>query len=187
MKYNKISIIGKSATGKTTLSEKIRELTGLPLFHVDDYIWQGKLDIFPEEEYLAKFSNLIKSDKWIIEGYIDDKMAERLHASDMVVYLDYSFYICFVRYIKRWWNHRNKIEHREDPQERFSVKFFIIVVVSAIFKSQRREINKILRKIEDDKVYRITSPKKLEEFVFLHFMSDSQEVKKHTEISFGVN
>ena len=98
-------------------------------------------------------------------------MANRFDAADLIIYLDYSWIICFKRFIERWMNHRNKVkvEQISDPAEKFSFRFFMIVVYKAIFKSQKREIESIISEVNSNKILRISSPKNYKKFINKQF------------------
>ena len=113
---NRISIIGISASGKSTFSRKLAEQTKLPLFHMDILFWKGNWEEVPEVIVLENHKKLIQQDRWIIEGFIDEKMADRLTRSDMVIFLDYSGWFCAWRVFLRWVKHR-KASRPELPDE----------------------------------------------------------------------
>lgn len=168
---NRIAVVGKSATGKSTLSQKLADITGLPLYHIDDFIWIGKLKLFPEVEYLAKHKEIVDKEKWIIDGYIEKNMKNRLEAANLVIYLDYSPLVCFIRFIKRWRIHRKtvRITSVVDPEEKFSFTFFFLVIYRALFKSQKREIESIISNMNQEKIVTIKTPRKLKEFITSSF------------------
>jgi adenylate kinase family enzyme len=68
---------------------------------------------------------LIRKDSWIIEGYIDGKMAARLTRSDVVVFLDYPGWLCAWWVLKRWFQYRksNRPELEERANERLELEF----------------------------------------------------------------
>jgi adenylate kinase family enzyme len=113
---NKIAVIGISGSGKSTFSRKLAEQTGLPLFHMDQLFWKGNWEEVPESEYLIAHHQLVQRDQWIIEGYIDSKMSERLKSADLVIFLDYPGWLCAWWVLKRWFNHR-KESRPELPKE----------------------------------------------------------------------
>jgi adenylate kinase family enzyme len=106
---NRTSIVGKSGSGKSTLSKIIENKTGLPLYHMDQLFWKGNWEPVPQEIYVAKHGGVIGNDKWIIEGYVDRSMADRLKRADLIIYLDYSGLFCFWRVLLRWLKHRKQV------------------------------------------------------------------------------
>jgi adenylate kinase family enzyme len=121
----KISVIGISGSGKSTFSRALAQQTQLPLFHMDQLFWEGNWQEVPEEEYLQKHKELIKQPQWIIEGYIDSKMANRLAESDLVIFLDYPGWLCAWRVVKRWLTHRkeSRPELPKDAKEKLKLEF----------------------------------------------------------------
>jgi adenylate kinase family enzyme len=121
----KISVIGISGSGKSTLSRELAKQTQLPLFYMDQLFWKGNWQEVPEEEYLKKHQELIKQKQWIIEGYIDAKMADRLAESDLVIFLDYPGWFCVWRVAKRWLTHRkeSRPELPKDAKEKLKLEF----------------------------------------------------------------
>jgi adenylate kinase family enzyme len=93
----KIAIFGNAGGGKSTLSRKLAQLTGLPLYTLD-------LIQFPNGRYLADMKDggkisdeayrkihgeLLNRESWIIEGYGSVASAwERCAAADTLVYVD---------------------------------------------------------------------------------------------------
>ncbi len=116
MNVHKVAIIGISGSGKTMLSRCLSERMKLPVFHMDTIFWKGKWQEVPESEYLKKHAELLQKDAWIIEGYIDVAMVDRLKKADLVIFLDYSGWLCAWRKIKRWVKHRRR-SRPELPKE----------------------------------------------------------------------
>lgn len=125
MQTKRISVIGISGSGKSTFSRRLANQARLPLFHMDQLFWKGYWQEVPESEYLVEHAKLISKDVWIIEGYIDGKMAERLNRSDTVIFLDYPGWLCAWRVIKRWIQYRksNRPEFEEGANERLELEF----------------------------------------------------------------
>lgn len=127
---NKIAVVGISSSGKSVFSRKLADKTGLPIFYMDQLFWKENWEAVPEQEYLKEHNLLIKKDKWIIEGYIDKNMADRLKFADLVIYLDYFGVRCAWQLIKRWLSYRNESrpELPKEAKEKFALKFFWLVL-----------------------------------------------------------
>jgi adenylate kinase family enzyme len=163
MKYNKISIIGISGSGKTTFSNVLSKIVKLPVFHVDRLFWRENGEPMSKADFTVKHSEIISQSEWIIEGYIEETMVERVAKSDFIIYLDYSRFVVLNRFIKRWIG--NKM--RDDlvlPEETF-IGFLIKVFVETIIMSERRKIERTLKTIDKSKVLRIKNPEELNKFV----------------------
>ena len=113
---NRIAIIGISASGKSIFARKLADKTGLPLIHMDQLFWRGHWEEVAETEYLQKHQEIIQQEKWIIEGYIEENMADRLKRADQIIYMDYPGWLCALRLVRRWFSHR-KSARPELPKE----------------------------------------------------------------------
>lgn len=102
MNYNKIAIVGPRGSGKTTISDQLSRELSLPVFHMDEIVWDENWNEYPKDEYISKHSDLISKSEWLIEGYINNMMLDRLEKADLVVYLNYSRLICSIRLLRRY-------------------------------------------------------------------------------------
>ena len=163
MNRNKIAIVGISGSGKSVFGRELAKKTGLPLFHMDQFFWKGKWEEVPEEEYLTSHQELLKNDRWIIEGFVDVKMDNRVKTADLVLYLDYSGILCAWRVFRRWLKYRkeSRPELPEEALERFSFKFLWRILT----RKERENIEDALRGVDKSHVTRFRSPKELERFM----------------------
>jgi adenylate kinase family enzyme len=161
--YKRIAIIGISAAGKSTLSFYLSKNTGLPVFHLDAFIWKGNWRSVPRDDYLLAHKAVIEKREWIIEGYIDREMADRLRKADLVLFLDYPGVLCFLRAIHRWWKHRNKSrpELPSDALDQFDLKLFLRILIRA----QRKEIEEVIHLSGPARVVRLRSKNDLDKFI----------------------
>lgn len=90
----KVMIIGCPGAGKSTFSRKLRDITGLPLYHLD-MIWHkpDKTNI-SREEFDSRLSEIIKKDRWIIDGNYNRTIEMRLKGCDTVFLLDFPLEVC---------------------------------------------------------------------------------------------
>lgn len=163
MKVKKIAVIGISASGKSTFSRELQKLTGLPLFHMDKLLWRRKWIEVPEKEYLAEQQNLLRKDEWIIEGYVNEKMSDRLRQAYLIIYLDYSGLHCGFNYLKRVFKHRHvaRPEMHEEALDHFDPDYFWTILA----KKERPGIEAALKDVDQSKAVRVTSPRALRKFV----------------------
>jgi hypothetical protein len=56
---------GSCFVGKTSLPARLR--LGLPVFDLDDYHWR-QTPLATDEEWVAKHSEMIRGDRWVISG-----------------------------------------------------------------------------------------------------------------------
>ena len=64
----KVIVIGCPGAGKSTFARKLRDATNLPLYYLD-MLWhkEDKTNI-SREEFDIKLNDILKKDKWIIDG-----------------------------------------------------------------------------------------------------------------------
>ncbi len=97
MSMKKVAVFGNAGGGKSTLSRRLADITGLPLYvldiiHFRDGIYRpdrkdgGKLS---EQEYLSIHREILSQDEWIIDGYGSlPTVWERMSAADTLIYID---------------------------------------------------------------------------------------------------
>lgn len=163
MMLNKIAIVGISGSGKSTLSRKLAEKTGLPLFHMDQLYWKGNWEAVPEEEYLKAHELLVQKDSWIIEGYIDAKMASRLKLANLVIYLDYPGWRCAWHLILRRlkYHKKNRPELPKEALERLKWSFFKMVFTGG----EHEDIEAAIKGVDKSRIARLYSPRETKKFI----------------------
>ncbi len=157
---NRIAVIGISGSGKSTLARKLAESTKLPVYHMDSLFWKENWNPVPEEEYLKTHQELIEKDKWIIEGYIDKKMADRIRRADFVIYLDYSGFRSLWQAMKRIAKHHghNRPELPAGCLDKFNHRFLWTIFT----RGERKDMEAALEGSDQSKLVRVHSPKELE-------------------------
>ncbi|MBQ5869236.1 MAG: AAA family ATPase, partial [Lachnospiraceae bacterium] len=91
---NKIIVIGCPGSGKSTFSKELHNRTGIPLFHLDMMFWNADKTTVEKSVFRKRLLNILKLDKWIIDGNYQSTMESRLRECDTVFFLDYSLETC---------------------------------------------------------------------------------------------
>ena len=148
---SKISIIGGSGTGKTTLSENLSRELKIPVYHIDGIHLLKNWEIRDKEERDNIILSLIKKDKWIIDGTYRSTLSRRLDKSDLIIFLDYSTFAQLKGILGRYIKIHGK-ERKEIPgcKEKMTFKFFMFVVKWR--KNKRPFIIDTLKSIDKEKV-----------------------------------
>jgi adenylate kinase family enzyme len=162
----RIAIIGSSGSGKSTLALQLHSILQLPVFHLDQYYWQPGWVAKPFEQFAHIHHQLCKQQFWIIEGIYTRTFAERIHAADAIIFLDFSRTLCIWRLLKRLYCYYNKPTPWSAVEclERFNVQFLRYVWnFNAHYKS---EILKLLSLYAGSKeIYIFTNQKQLKNFI----------------------
>lgn len=162
--YNRICIVGGSGTGKTTLSNALSKKYNIPVTHIDGIHhlknWQ-KRDKTERDKIIL---DIVKKDKWIIDGTYKDTLKERFESADLIIWLDYSTFAQLKGIIKRYLKNPGK-EKPEIPgcKERLTWEFFKYVF--NYNKSKRHCIPDNLKNINTDKILIFKKQKDLNQWL----------------------
>lgn len=162
----RVSIIGSGGAGKSTLARQLGEITGLPVIHLDQRFWRPGWTESPKDEWRSTVEDLARGDRWIIDGNFGGTMEIRLAAADTVVFLDFPRVLCTYRAIKRAIAFRNKTRPDMGPGciEKFDLEF--LRWIWQFPEKTAPRIEERLRRLRPDvRLYRLSSPKGVEEFL----------------------
>ena len=90
----RIMVIGSPGAGKSTFSRKLRDVTGLPLYYLDTIWHKQDRTYISKEEFDEKLMDIVKEDRWIIDGNYQRTLKKRLERCDTVFFLDYPLEVC---------------------------------------------------------------------------------------------
>ena len=90
----KVIVIGSPGAGKSTFARRLGALTGLPLHHLD-LLWHrpDRTTITPEA-FDAGLAELLRGERWIIDGNYSRTLEARLTACNTAFFLDYPLEVC---------------------------------------------------------------------------------------------
>ncbi len=90
----KVIVIGCSGAGKSTFARRLRGRTGLPLYYLDMLWHRPDRTTVSREEFDARLGEILKRDRWILDGNFQRTLETRLKVCDTVFLLDYSLEVC---------------------------------------------------------------------------------------------
>lgn len=90
----KIVVIGSPGAGKSTFARKLRDATALPLYYLDMLWHKPDGSNISREEFAAKLEEIMRKERWIIDGNYAHTLELRLRACDTVFLLDYPLELC---------------------------------------------------------------------------------------------
>ena len=148
---NRISIVGGSGTGKTTLSENMAKELNMPVYHLDGINYHKNWVSRDKQERDKMILEKINEEKWIIDGTYLTTVEKRLNKSDLIIYLDYSSFAQIRGVMGRFFKYHGK-EKAEIPgcNEQMNSRFFFCVLNWR--KNKRAELMGEVKKIDQSKV-----------------------------------
>lgn len=98
-----VVILGRGASGKSTLAARLGDITGIPVVRLDDLFWQPDLVALPREAWVEMQQRLAGEERWIMDGDLGryDAVRVRLRCADTVIFLDFSLVRCAWRAFRR--------------------------------------------------------------------------------------
>ncbi len=137
----RIAVIGSLGAGKSVFSQRLSELTGLRLYHLDHLFRAGQGDRTPgREEWLKVQREITSSDRWIIEGNYGATIDLRLGRADTVIYFDFSTGRSLCGYLRRlalsWIGIENRCDIIDGCNAGFNMKLLKYVLT---FNRKHRE------------------------------------------------
>ncbi|MFB7142182.1 DNA topology modulation protein [Gottfriedia sp. NPDC056225] len=162
----KIVIIGSGGSGKSTFARKLGDKLEIDVFHLDALLWRPNWEGVPKAEQIQIQNELVKNEKWIIDGNYGGTMEIRLNAADTIIFLNISRLVCIYRAFKRFIKYRNSTrpDMREGCQERFDFEFFKWIWEYP--KKKRLSILKSLQQLSEEKeIIILNSTKEVKQFL----------------------
>ncbi|GLX69050.1 DNA topology modulation protein [Paenibacillus glycanilyticus] len=105
---NRIAIIGSGGAGKSTLARKLGLQLHQEVSHLDALFWKPNWVAAPKSEQITVQTELVKQDRWIIDGNYGGTLDIRLNAADTIIFLDYPRILCLYRALKRVFQYRRR-------------------------------------------------------------------------------
>ncbi|MBM7601024.1 adenylate kinase family enzyme [Virgibacillus halotolerans] len=162
----KIILIGSGGSGKSTLARQLGNKLKLNVYHLDALFWKPNWVGVTKDEQRKVQYELVKKEKWIIDGNYGGTIDIRLNAADTIIFLDVNKTICVYRAFKRMLQYRNKT--RPDMgagcEERFDFGF--LKWIWNYPKTKRPETLKKLERLSKEKqIIILRTPKQIQKFL----------------------
>ena len=115
----KIIVLGCSGCGKSTFARKLHAKTGIPLYHLDNVWWNPDRTHVSRDEFDRRLDEILRGDKWIVDGDYSRTYEVRIRACDTVIFLDFGEDECMKGITERVGKPRDDIPWTEqalDPE-----------------------------------------------------------------------
>ena len=90
----KAIVIGSPGAGKSTFARKLRDATALPLYYLDMLWHKPDGSNISREQFARNLEEIMREERWIIDGNYAHTLEIRLKACDTVFLLDYPVELC---------------------------------------------------------------------------------------------
>ena len=90
----KVIVIGCPGSGKTTFAEKLRDRTGIELFHLDAIWHKADRTHISRDEFDERLGEMLALDSFIIDGNYSRTLERRISAADTVFLFDLPTEVC---------------------------------------------------------------------------------------------
>ena len=98
---SRVMIIGGPGSGKSWLGQQLSNLLGLPIYSIDEAVWDSNGNLRPEKTIDKLVLEQISNDRWIIEGGNSRTYAERARKADLIIRLNPPIWLRLVRILRR--------------------------------------------------------------------------------------
>ena len=164
----RISIIGYSSSGKSTLAQNLGNILNIPVLHLD------KVNFLPEwkernkEESKKIVEDFIKNNnKFIIDGnYIKFVYELRMKLSDKIIFLDFDRITCLFQAFQRYNKYKGKVRDSmtEGCYEKLDWDFIKWILFDGRNEERINRYNKIIEEYKD-KIIILKNRKEVDDFV----------------------
>ena len=166
----KVIVIGCPGSGKTVFSQKLHQLTGLPLIHLDFTYHRLKRETTNEMERKQTWRKWVTEQvvkpAWIIDGNYKSTFDIRMPAAHTIIYLDYPRSLSVLRTLRRRFQYHGKT--RQDMPEgwREHISPTFLKFIWAYRKIERPKVLALLNDFKKEKkIYIFAHPSEAEQFL----------------------
>ena len=136
----RIQIIGYSGSGKSTLAQRLGEMYGLPVLHLDTVQFYGNWNERSLEGQNARVQKFLEENKgWVIDGNYARVCPQRFSMADVCIFLDFARVPCLAANLRRWWQYRGKARPSLGCEEKFDAEFFWWIMHEGRTKARRAQ------------------------------------------------
>ena len=149
--YHRISIIGGSGTGKSTLADILSKELHLPSVHLDAINFEPNWVEIDKTKRDNIISTKALEEEWIIDGNYTKTLEERLQRADLIIWLDYSTVMQLKGVLKRFFK-TYKQERPEIPGCNERLNWTFLKYVITYNKKKRHLLMDSLKDMPQDKI-----------------------------------
>ena len=104
----KISVVGYSASGKSTFSKRLSKHYNIPVLHIDTIYFSKGMVVNDKKESEQKIYDFMKQEHWIIDGTYRYLANERYDEAEQLFIFDFNRFKCLYGVLKRYFKYRHR-------------------------------------------------------------------------------
>lgn len=169
--FDKIIILGSSCSGKTTLGKRLAILNHAKAIDLDDLNWLPGWKSRPTNEMIAILEKKIWGEKkWIISGNYRGTHSVTMPKATCVIWLDFRLSLILWRMVNRTLKRIISQEeicngNKETFYGTFIDKDNLFSYTLRTYSRRKKQFSQLSEVYPHLEIFRISSPKKLEEFI----------------------
>lgn len=156
----KVIVIGCPGAGKSTFSKKLHQLTDLPLFHLDLLYWNSDRTTVSKAVFIERLNNVLKLDRWIIDGNYGSTIEMRMKECDTVFFLDFPVEVCLDGVKQRQGKARSDMPWTETEDDDEFLEF-----IRSYNTESRPEVTELLKRYCDKEIIIFRSRQDVENYL----------------------
>lgn len=100
---NRISVVGSSGAGKSTMAAALAEACSVPRIELDAIFHQPDWTPLPDEEFRDQVREVVSGDRWVVDGNYTSLGVNDIvwDAADTVIWMDFSRPVVISRVARR--------------------------------------------------------------------------------------
>ena len=166
---HRISVVGTTGSGKTTIARKLSICLGIPHIELDAIHWGVNWEPLAVDQFRVQTSQALEGDDWVVDGNYSKVRDIVWGRADTVIWLDYSLprilYQLFRRTLRRvitrqeLWN-----QNREHFRDQFLSRDSLFLWAIKTYSRRRKTYPELFKKTEYNHLHilRLPSPKTTE-------------------------
>ena len=156
----KVIIIGCPGSGKSTFARKLRDITKIPLYHLDMLFWNEDKTTVSRDVLIERIRKVMQNSEWIIDGNYGSTMEMRFKECDTVFFLDYPIEVCLEGIESRIGQPRSDMPWIESDRDEEFIEY-----VKSFNENHRSQIIDLIGKYSEKKVMVFRGRKEADDFL----------------------
>jgi adenylate kinase family enzyme len=161
----RVAVLGCAGAGKTTLALEMGKALALPVVHLDGLYWRSGWVETPAEEWREIVAQIVRGERWIIDGNYGGTLDARLAAADTAVFLDFPTSLCLRRIVVRRIRYRGRSRPDMAPGCPEKIDWEFVAWVATFRRKSRPHVLESLAKHEHLRVVTLRNPHEVARFV----------------------